>query len=158
MRVFTADEIFQIAMEMEETGQVFYEVLAAGAANDRVAGLCRRLSEAEKRHYLAFEQMRKDLAVRPADRPLTWEETVFAQEMLNEAVVPNPRKAREVAAAGSLLQVLDLAIKMERDSIAFYGHLIPLVAEAEAKAVQEIIKEEEKHEKELLDAKKSLHK
>jgi len=157
MAIFTGDEIFQLAMELEETGEVFYEAVAAGCGNASVADLCRRLAEQEKQHYRTFEDMRKRLAARPEARPLTWEEMKFAQGLINDRLIPGPEEARRIAAGGSLTETIDLAIRLENDSVEFYTELLPAVEEGDREAVARIIEEERRHARELTAARRDAH-
>jgi len=157
MAGYTGDEIFQIAMEMEETGEVFYEAMAAAGGSEAVANLCRRLAGQEREHYRTFEKMRAALVTRPPDRPLTWEEMEFDQALINDRVVPNPAEALRIASTGNLTETLDLAIRLERDSVTFYSEMLPFVAGDDAEAVGRIIKEEQRHVEELLIARRNLN-
>jgi len=157
MSIFTGEEIFQIAMELEETSQVLYEALAAGCGNRRVADLCRRLAKQEVEHYNLFKRMREALLSRPASREMTREDLDFAQSLVNDRVVPDPADARRVAEAGSLGATLDLAIRMEKDSVLFYTEILPGVAPADAGAVGRIIAEEKRHVQDLTSARRAVH-
>ena len=155
-RLFNADEVFQIAMELEETGQVFYEALAIGAGKEPVSALCRRLAADEARHYARFKWLRAAL---PAGGPrgvLSGEEADFAQALINDRVIPNPEQARKVAARGSLREALDLAVAMEKDSVLFYEEIILVVAPAEAEGVEQIVREEKRHVAELTLTRRDL--
>ena len=52
--------------------------------------------------------------------------------------------------------MLDTAIRLEKDSVLFYNELLGEVAEKDAPAVQEIIDEEKRHVRTLVEAKKGL--
>jgi len=146
--VFTGDEVLQIAMEMEETGQVFYEAIAAGCGNDAVAAFCRRLSEQEGIHYRRFKQMREDLAD-PNARTFGWDELDQAQALINERVVPDPAEATRIAAGGRMRDMLDLAVLLESDSIRFYAELAEAAGPEHEPVIRSIIDEERSHEQEL---------
>ena len=156
MAVFSAEEVFQIALELEETGQVFYEAVAAACGNEQVARLCRRLAQQEAAHYKTFQQMQKRPPDDPASRPLNAEGLGYVQAMVNQRVVPDPGKAREMAAKGSLAETLDLAIRMENDSISFYTGMLDMVDGGDAEAVRRIIREEQRHAQELAVSRRSV--
>ncbi len=157
MGTYTGDEIFQIVMEMEETGEVFYEAMAAVSRNEAVADLCRRLAAQEREHYQKFKAMREKLVTRPPDRPLTWDEMVFDQSLINDNVLPSPAEARRVAAAGSLTETIDLAIQLENNAVAFYSAMLRCVDPADADAVGKIIDQERHHAQELTIARRNLN-
>lgn len=155
--VFTGDEIFQVALELEETGRVFYEALAIGCRNQRVAALCRRLARDEANHCRTFEQMRRRLIDGQAARPLDLQEQEFVQALINERVIPSPQAARELAAKGGLAEALDLAVELEKDTVRFYQEIAPAVSSEDARAVRKIIAEEQSHVQQLTDARHNLH-
>jgi len=152
--IFDANEIFQIAMELEQTGQVFYEALAAGCGNDRVAALCRRLAKQEVDHFNTFKAMRQNLVAGPDVTPLTGEDLDFAQALVADRIIPDPDEARRVAAAGSVNDALDLAIRLEKDSVLFYGGVAKAVGAKNADAIAGIVAEEKRHVRDLLEARK----
>jgi rubrerythrin len=155
-RIFSADEVFQIALELEETGQVFYEALAVSSQDEQVSALCRRLAEMEADHYRKFQQMRQRLISQPGQRELSAEEAAYTQALINDRVIPDPHQARRLAAGGSLWQMLDLAIRLENDSIGFYSRVLTTVDAADARAIARIIEEERAHARDLTQARRHL--
>jgi len=154
--VFTAEEAFQVAMALEETGQVFYEVLAVSCGHGRVAEMCRRLAVQESEHYDQFNRMRQALLEGTAARPLSAEQVELVQSMINERVVPDAETVRRRAAEGGLTETLRIAAQMERDSIDFYRKLLEVVDDDGARAVRRIIAEEQDHIRIIAEAAKSL--
>ena len=154
---FTAEEVFGIAMELEETGEVFYEALAISTPNPRVTALCRRLASQERSHYQTFKRMREDLSARPSAPPMKAEDLAFVQAAINDRVIPDPRRAREIARKGALKQALELAIRLEKDTVRFYTQLLPLVPAPDADAVRRIIAEETVHVEDVTAAWRGLH-
>ena len=154
MATYTGDEIFQMAMEMEETGEVLYEAMAAAARNDAVSNLCRRLAAQERQHHKVFERMRQAL---PTGRPARWEAMEFDQALINDRIVPDPGEALRIASSGSLTETLELAIQLERDAVSFYSDMLKCVEAGDAEAVGRIIEEERRHAEELLVARRNLH-
>ena len=156
MGLYSGAEIFQIAMELEEAGRVFYETLAEKSADRGLADLCRDLAVQEADHYRKFKKMGEELVQRPASRPLTWDELNFAQILIEERVLSDPEAARDAAASGDVAALLETAIRLEKDSVLLYNELLPEVDEKDAPAVQEIIGEEKRHVRSLVEAKKAL--
>jgi rubrerythrin len=153
---FSADEVFQIALELEQTGQVFYEALAVACGHAHVADLCRRLARQEAEHYRTFQRLRGSAASGHAPAALAPEEQEFIQTMINQRVVPDPARARRIAREGGLGKTLDLAIRMEHDSVAFYRSLLKVLDGVDAQAVATIIREEQKHARDLTAARRGL--
>lgn len=156
MGVYSGAEIFQIAMELEEAGRVFYETLAEASKDADLGDLCRNLATQESDHYQKFKKMSEGLVQRPASRPLTWDELHFAQILIEERVLSDPEAARDAASSGDVSGVLETAIQLEKDSVLFYNELLDEADEKDAGAVQEIIDEEKRHVRALVEAKRRL--
>ena len=156
MGIYSGAEIFQIAMELEEAGRVFYETLAEKSEDHDLADLCRNLAVQETNHYRKFKKMSEELVERPASRPLTWDELHFAQILIEEHVLSDPEAARDAAGSGDVAGMLETAIRLEKDSVLFYNELLAEVDEKDAPAVQEIIDEEKRHVRSLVEARKGL--
>jgi rubrerythrin len=156
MGIYSGAEVFQIAMELEETGRVFYQTLSEESEDHDLADLCRGLAAQETAHYEKFKKMSDELVQRPTSRPLTWDELNFAQILIEERVITDSESAREAARSGDAASVLDTAIQIEKDSVLFYNEMLEEVDKNDAPAIQEIIDEEKRHVRTLIDAKKRL--
>ena len=71
---------------------------------------------------------------------------------------PAPVLACDVSqgSSGDVVALLETAIRLEKDSVLFYNELLPEVDEKDAPAIQEIIEEEKRHVRSLVEAKKRL--
>jgi rubrerythrin len=156
MGIYSGAEVFQIAMELEEAGRAFYEKLAEVSKDPGVASLCRKLAAEEGNHFTKFKKMGEELVQRPAYRPLTWDELNFAQMLIDERVLSDPDAAEAAAVGGDVDEVIETAIKLEKDSVLFYYELLAEVDENDAPAIREIIAEEKRHVQALVDARKAL--
>jgi len=154
--IFNSDEVFQMAMQLEETRRTFYEALAHECPNRQVATLCGQLAGQEMEHYNLFKKMREQMARKTDSRRLSLEELDFVTALLEDKVVLDADQARKNALRGNAREMLDLAIKMEKDSVLFYAELAGAVGPKDAAAVQEIIKEEKKHVRDLIAARRNL--
>ena len=155
MGIYSGAEIYEIAMELEETGRVFYEALAENSEDRDLGDLCRNLAMQETDHHRKFKKMSEALVQRPASRPLTWDELHFAQILIEERVLSDPDRARDAAVSGDVAEILETAIRLEKDSVLFYSELLKEVDEKDAPAVQEIIEEEKRHVRFLVEAKRN---
>jgi rubrerythrin len=156
MGIYSGAEVFQMAMELEESGRVFYETLAEATENRDLADLCRNLASQEIDHYKTFKKMSEELVQRPASRPLTWDELHFAHILIEERVLSDPDAARDMARSGDTASLLDTAIRLEKDSVLFYNELVGEVDEGDVPAIRAIIDEEKRHVRVIVEAKKTL--
>src|ERR1039458_3293547 len=67
----TADRVLATAMDLEQTGHLFYASLAEGCEDRLVARLCARLAKAEAGHAAVFAKLREQLRKRRPIPPLT---------------------------------------------------------------------------------------
>jgi len=140
----SGDKALRLAMQMEEIGRIFYEAFAEGCGKADMADLARRLAGQEQDHYRTFRRMREALAGggRPAPGGA---EAAAEEELLRKHVVPEPAEVRRVALAGNAADALDLAVRMEEDSVRFYSALRADAAPADAEAIDRIIDAEKGH-------------
>jgi len=148
--LYTADEAFQIALEMEETGQLFYEALAGGSGHKELVDFFHRLVTMEREHYRKFQKLRQEYG--QPQRPMGFEQLDRVQELIAAKAIPDRAHAQQVARQGSLAASLELAILMEDLSVDFYAALREVVQPADAKAVSTIIEEERQHAQLLRNA------
>jgi rubrerythrin len=156
MAVFTGDEIFQVSIELEHQGQAFYKLLADSTSNQEVARLCSDLADQERQHAATFEKLRAATTKRDESRPMSWDELAFAQTLIEDRVLPDPDDATETVQQQSAEGSLDMAIRFEKDSVLFYQEIVPVVAEADRRAVELIVEEEKLHVLKLLHLKRQL--
>ena len=60
--IFNADEIFEMAEQIERNGAKFYREAAGNASSDDIKRMLLDMAAMEDGHLKTFEQMRKDLA------------------------------------------------------------------------------------------------
>ncbi len=58
---FNIDEVFEIAIQMEEKGAEFYSKAAQAAVDPEVKALLKKLSDMEAEHKILFKQLRNDI-------------------------------------------------------------------------------------------------
>jgi rubrerythrin len=148
---FNADEVFEIAEQIERNGAKFYrrasEVVADGKARDLLA----MLADMEVQHEKTFAAMREDLWRENPD----WLADFLNLDAANEAAqylqaVAEGRifdlHADPVAAVGadaSLADILRTAIGLEKDTIVFYLSIKEAVPDALGKEKMDAILFEE---------------
>jgi rubrerythrin len=147
---FNADEIFEMAENIERDGAKFYRQAAKNAADKKIKQMFLNLANMEDRHLTTFQEMRKELSDREK------EETVFDPD--NEAAMYLQTVARGHGWEGKksltenltgnekLEDILKIALEAENNSVVFYSGLKELVPpKAGRDKVEAIIKEELGH-------------
>ncbi|MCE5279588.1 MAG: ferritin family protein [Planctomycetaceae bacterium] len=148
------DDVLQMAIMMEELGSDFYEALAGVTRDVSTQDLCKRLAGEETRHRATFLKMRSELAAQGKTVLISDEKIAQARRALKADVLPNGQTLREAIASGKVSALLDLAIGMEHDAVAFYTRLAANVQDKTA--IEAIIREEKIHARVLTEAKARL--
>ena len=158
MITFNADEIFEIAEQIERNGAKFYRSAAANAEGDS-RELFIRLAEMEDDHVEIFAAMRAELAA--ADKVATVfdpdDQAVLYLQAMADGRIFDVRE--EPSVEGAIEDVLDAAILREKDAVVFYESMKSLVpAPAGKERLDAIVKEEIGHVVDLTRQKEALAK
>ena len=155
---FNADEIFEIAEQIERNGAKFYRSAAANAEGD-ARELFLRLAEMEDGHVKIFAAMRADLAA--GERTATTfdpddQAVLYLQAMADGKIFD---VNEEPSGEGAVEDVFDEAILREKDTVVLYESMKSLVPGAGGKErLDAIIKEEIGHVVDLTQQKEALAK
>lgn len=145
---FNADEIFEMAEQIERNGGKFYR--AAAEKFPAVRKLLLELAKWEGVHEKTFAKMRSELPPGDADPPVfdpDDQAQMYLRVMADGHIFNlNVDPAEKVAGKDTPEEILQMAIGVERDSIAFYVGLKESVSPAAGKdKVEAIIREEIQH-------------
>ena len=148
--VFNADEIFEIAEQIERNGAKFYRRAAKSVANANTRSLLDSLATMEERHEKVFMEMRADLTgkeLSPTVFDPEGESALYLQAMAHGVVFDlDADPAEELTGSEDLECILRKAIQLEKDSIVFYVGIQDMVPAKRSKdSVGDIIKEEMSH-------------
>ena len=145
---FNADEVFEMAEQIERNGAKFYR--AAAEKFPEVSQLLLELAAMEDKHEKTFAAMRAEISGTEAEPPVfdpDDQAQLYLQAMADEHIFNI--KADPVKQLGNLNtpdEVLKMALGIERDSIAFFAGLKESVSRRAGKdKVEAIIKEEINH-------------
>ena len=150
MTGFNADEIFEMAIRIEENGAAFYRKAAELNADQETRKFLSNLAAMEEVHQKVFAEMRKTLKdiekggkVFDPNDELSLYLASLADTIGGEG---NPAAADALTGGESLDQILNTAIGLEKDSILFYLGLKDMVPEKHGRdRIDDIIKEERRH-------------
>jgi len=128
---FNADEVFEMALQIERNGAKFYRHLAGLAASQHSRELFLHLAAMEDEHERVFAQMRAQLTEQEK-QPLVpdpeGESALYLQAMANGYVFDlSIDPTQNLAGRETPEAILQMAIGYEKDSIAFYEGMQPLV-------------------------------
>ncbi|HNT34582.1 MAG TPA: ferritin family protein [bacterium] len=128
---FNADEIFEIAEQIERNGAKFYRRAAKGFDSSETLQLLGDLAIMEDQHEQTFSMMRKQLG--SGDRSeMTFDpygEAALYLKAMADGYVFNVREdpSNRLTGEETLQNILTTAIGLEKDSIVFYLGIKELV-------------------------------
>lgn len=141
---FNADDIFEMAQQIEKNGAAFYRKAAEGMQDSDNKAMLLELASMEDRHEKTFVEMRSELSAKEK------ESTVFDPQgeaaMYLKALADTRVFFEKSIDPNSMTAILKEAITAEKDSIVFYLGMKELVSESLGRdKVENIIKEEMGH-------------
>jgi len=158
---FNADEILQMALQIERNGAKFYRRAAEAIEDAHSEKLLRELSAMEEDHEKTFADIhaalspaeRKEVVFDPDDENPLYLQAMADRRVFDVGADPWDRLQGEV----TMEKIIELAITLEKDSIVFYEGVKEMVPERlGGTRVQDIIKEELSHIAALSDLRRCL--
>ena len=154
---FNADEIFEIAEQMERNGESFYKNAAEAVDDSNHQQLLIKLAEMEVEHGKLFNAMRSELT--GAEKTATIFDPEGESVKYLRALADTRVFFQKEIDLSSMEMILKAAIEAEKDSIVFYLGIRDAVPEKLGKGrIDSIIKEEMGHirllSRELVQVKK----
>jgi len=141
---FNADEIFEMAEQMERNGAKFYRDAAETAADAANKELLTGLSKMEEAHEKMFKSMRAELTA--AEKASTVFDPSGEAALYLRALVDSRVFFKKEIDVTSMVEILKSAIEAEKDSIVFYLGMKEGVPKNLGKdRIEVIIKEEMGH-------------
>ena len=152
---FTADDVFEMAKQLERNGAKFYQEAAQHTGNPEYKKLLQMLSDMEIEHEKIFIKLRSELSGNEKSS------TVFDPQnesvLYLRALVDTKVFFEKEIDFSSMKSVLKAAILAEKDSIVFYLGMKEMVPEKFGKdKLDKIIKEEMGHIKILANELKGI--
>jgi len=158
---FNANEIFEMAEEMERNGAKFYRKAAQNTSDDQTKQMLLDMAGMEDGHLATFQKIREQLT----GQEKGW--TVFDPDNQSALYLQAMADARgyegkitpseELTGSETQKEILDIALNSEKESVVFYFGLQGLVpVNAGKDKVKAIIIEELSHITTLLNKLKSL--
>ena len=147
---FNADEILEMAEQIERNGARFYRKAAELVQDAAISKLLEDLASWEDGHERAFAAMRADLADQERE-PRVFDpehETSMYLRAMADGHVFDARvdPTEKLTGTESATDILRMAIGQEKDSIVFYTGLKEMISQtAGRERIEEIIKEEMGH-------------
>ncbi len=140
---FSADEIFEMAKQIEVNGAAFYRKAAAKVSGEAEQAFLKTLADMEDQHEKTFSAMQADLKKEKENLIFDphGEAVLYLKAMADTKIF-----FKKEEPGNEMKEILASAIKAEQDSIVFYLGMKEFVYGAAGKQrVEDIIKEEMGH-------------
>jgi rubrerythrin len=150
MFCFNAAEIFQIAIEIEENGKVFYEKAQSRFEDPEVKSLFQELGLEEVEHKKKFQNLKAQLpqaATAATVGDPQHELEMYIKMMADQHVFRLGKELDgQLAAISNAADALRLAIQFEKDSLLFFLSMQEATCEEKGRElVSLLVKEEQEH-------------
>jgi rubrerythrin len=147
---FNADEIFEIAEQIESNGAGFYRRAAQALADAQVRQKLLDLAAMEEEHQQTFAAMRAELSEeeRRPSAPDPWGEVTWYLQGIADGSVFDVKAdpAKRLTGKETREDIIRTAIGLEKDSIVLYLGMKDMVPERLGKGrIDDIIREEMGH-------------
>ena len=153
---FNANEVFEMAEEIERNGAKFYRSAAEKASDDKIKKMLLSMAAMEDKHLKIFEEMREHLSTQEKEENVfdpNDEASMYLQTMA-DARSWEGRKSPDEQLSGNetVKEIIEIALNSEKESVVFYYGLRSLVPpRAGRDRIDEIITEELSHIRILLE-------
>ena len=158
---FNAKEVIEAGKMVEVNGEKFYNQAAKAASNSDLICLFEYLAAEEKVHQRIFSEM-EEMLVGQSAAPMSAEaddEELYLKDLADRHVFNKGfdeiEKMIKERAEGT--KVVDLALKFEADSVAFFQQLSKLTPPEWGRSeIEKLIEEEKEHVRKLKELKEKM--
>jgi len=155
----TADDVFAMAVRIEENGNAFYSGAAERTKNPEVKKLFEDLALMEASHITIFRGLRSRLPETASDT--VWDPEGLAESYLEASadshVFTVQAATDRLKAVKTPVEALDLALQFEKDSLAFFLGMKEILPDPSGRnEIDALIKSEMVHIRMLTGAKRRL--
>jgi rubrerythrin len=152
MAFVQAADIVELAMRVEQSGEVFYRAVVQKATSPTVRDLFEDLAAQEVIHYKIFSKLSQAVQNNPWMTDAEWDEYAgYLQATVQSAFFDGPDKALALAeTVADEAEALNMAIGFEKETLLFFYDLRDTVTAADRSFIEKIIAEEKKHIRRLV--------
>lgn len=155
---FSGEELLEMAVKIEELGELYYREFAEKAKNKEVRELLAFLAAEEVKHKELFIQFQKNWGKNDFIIPLLQEEvSAYLRSVVSSKVFSDKRSFMEkFENLKDPLEIIGTAIVFEKDTILFYHEMKNFINEEKHRIINDLIAEEKRHIIKLEEIKQTL--
>lgn len=148
---FSGEEIIEIAVQMEESGKVFYEKAISLAEGDKLKEVLTYLAQEEAKHVQDFSKLGESInySFLPNESyPGEYED--YVRSLVNSHIFKLTEVEDLIKGIKNNKDILRIAISFEKDSIVFFQELKNMGNKAASEVLEKLIDEERGHIKKIV--------
>ena len=155
--VFAGSEVVEIGIQIEKNGGDFYNELAKRSKNKKAAEIFRYLAEQEEKHIAVFKRILNTVQKYEPQESYPGEYFAYMNALASEYVFTKKGKGRQIAKKiKNDKEAVEMGIGFEKDSILFYIGIKQSIPKDDQNLIEELIKQEKDHLRQLTELKKKL--
>ena len=144
--VFSAAEMVEMAIQLEQNGQAFYLEASLRTHLDEVKHLLEFLAKEEQRHEQVFQAMQPGESEHRPAQQYPGERSAYIQALLEERLLPADEVVQRVLPGlKSDTDIIEFALGFEKDTILFYYEMRHLLGDAQEQIMDGILEQEKMH-------------
>lgn len=147
---FNSGEIMEIAIQMEQSGQQFYEKALTIATDDKLKEMLVYLAQEEGNHIQKFTEIGEKLkqGFMPHET-FAGEYEEYIKSLVNSHIFKLTEVEDLIKQVNNDNDILRFAISFEKDSIVFFQELKRFANQAASEILEELVNEEREHIKKI---------
>jgi len=155
--ILAGSEIVEIGIQIEKNGRDFYNAVADKLKNQKAKETFVYLANQEEQHIAVFQKILDSVNKYEPPESYPGEYFAYMNALASENVFTQKDRGNNLAKkVTSDKQAIELGIAAEKDSIIFYEAMKKTIPEYDLKIIDELIKQEQDHLRQLSDIKNSL--
>lgn len=157
-RKVSCNEVFEMALQIEQLGYDFYKTMAHNATNVQLKAGYNQLAEEEKKHLNSFRQLRSSIEQIDIHGLDNWDEvSLYFKALIDTHVLPtSPEKNSLIQELKDEIGAIHISISFEKDTILFLQEISRWVNHDGQQKIEQLIAEEKSHILKLLAMKKTI--
>ncbi|HDZ76496.1 MAG TPA: hypothetical protein ENH41_00205 [Candidatus Omnitrophica bacterium] len=150
LNIFSASEIAQIAIQIEENGKDFYGLFAEKAKDSKTKEIFKFLLSEEEEHIAVFTQILTSIEKYEPVESYPPDYFAYMNALASGHIFSEKDRGRSFAAkVKTYAEAIDAGIQVEKDSILFYEGMKKVTTDRDKKIIDQIISQEQNHLRKL---------
>ncbi len=159
MSTFSASDIVEFAVRIEENGANFYRYAVQLIKDEDGKNIFTKLADEELKHKRTFEKIFAEIEKATPPESYTGEYAAYLHNYVdNNIIFKKEALEAEASKVKDTVSAINFAIQRELDSISYYNEIKVIVPASQHAPVDAIIAEERKHFMILTNLKQKLSK